>query len=99
MVVCPRTGRAWPDEYRSALRTCSLCQGLIDVRHEAWRDHGGRPMHSRDCPPQRSVSTSSAPAPATSAVRLTGKEMIAAWEGRLNRVHEAAMALAEKRRN
>lgn len=60
MIVCPRTGRTWPDEYSGPhLRTCVLCRGIIDIRREAWsaEDSGANARHpDGKCPPEKVVT-------------------------------------------
>lgn len=97
MVVCPRTGRAWPDEHRSVLRDCHRCGGLIDIRKESWHEDGGRPVHPHECPPQVAAPVIVTPTIKGGVIRLTGKQMIEAIDARRDLVHEAAMELARQR--
>lgn len=77
MIVCPRTGRTWPPEYATSLKTCVLCGGKIDIRREAWQGSDREPMHyGGNCPPQTHVPADHAPAPQKPQVKLTGRELL-----------------------
>lgn len=79
MITCERTGRTWPDEKRTDLKKCTLCKGLIDIRHESWKGdmHGNRPEHGGECPrPQEQAIQTTQAAVQAQKPKLSGRELL-----------------------
>lgn len=91
MIICPRTGREWPDEYSgSHLRHCIRCEGVIDTRHEGWRgDPDDRnPFHPNECPPQAAVVKGASNPTVSKPMKMTGKQILESMKDYRDDVHE-----------
>lgn len=83
-IICPVTGRTWPNGYQIALKLCSACGGWIDIRHEAWRDG---PFHAPACPTRPGAA-----APVAEAAALAPRVKAETTDPRpRDEVHDAVM--------